>query len=107
MEIQDRVNQLYLSREEGICRKMQFEEHRFDQRFRNLGIQQHVTILAGETNSIQAGAQWIFHNFRDVSVYREGEELREEFSDGTPPVDYAREAISGDSLSSSAHEFSI
>src|SRR5690625_5637470 len=72
---------------------MQFEVHRFDQRFRDLGLQQHVTILAGETNSIQAGAQWIFHNFRDVSVYREGEELREEFSDGTPPVDYAREAI--------------
>lgn len=106
-EIHESRDHRFLPREEGISRKMQFEEHRFDQRFRDLGLQQHVTILAGETNSIQAGAQWIFHNFRDVSVYREGEELREEFSDGTPPVDYAREAISGDSLSSSAHEFSI
>jgi len=91
----------------GISSELNFEEHRFNQRFRDSGFQQHLTLPVGERSNVQAGAQWMLHQFRDVSIYREGERLREEFSDGTPPVEYDREAIAGDSLSTRSHEFSV
>jgi len=85
-----------------------FTDQRFDQRFRDIGLQHHITWFAGENNRFYAGGEWTLHNFRDISSFREREDGFQLNPDGTrpnpqPPSEQIMNRLSADSLSIYSH----
>ncbi len=83
-------------------------DQRFEQWFRDAGLQQHITWFAGENNHVYLGWQWTLHHLRDISSFRETEDGFLLNPDGTrpspqPPSEQIMNTFSADSLSIQSH----